>query len=62
MTFAEWKKRSKLFVAFKDSAERYGLRYEEVARAAYKAGEREGLKVAEAIAINAIMLRSKLSA
>lgn len=50
MAFAEWKKHSKLFLAFKERAERYGIGYEEVAQAAYKAGERAGLKTGEDIA------------
>lgn len=57
MSFADWKKRSKLYQAFKSRAERFGIGYDEVAHAAYKAGERDGRKQAEAVAENAIKLR-----
>lgn len=57
MSFADWKKRSKLYQVFKDRAIRYGIGYEEVARAAFKAGEREGRKDTEEIARRAIVLR-----
>lgn len=62
MSFADWKKRSKLFAAYKDRSQREGIALEEACAAAYKAGEREGIKVAEAVAMNAIMLRQKLGA
>ena len=42
MSFSEWKKRSKLYQSFKARADNYGIGYEEVAQAAYKAGERDG--------------------
>lgn len=56
MSFAEWKERSKLYKTFKDRAERFGIGYEKVAQAAYKAGERDGRKQVEAVAENAIRL------
>ena len=62
MTFADWKKRSKLFAAYKDGSEREGIALEAACAAAYKAGEREGMKIAEAVAMNAIILRQKLGA
>ena len=57
MAFADWKKRSKLFQMFKERADQFGIGYEEVAQAAYKAGERDGRKQSEAVAENAIKLR-----
>lgn len=47
MSFADWKKRSKLYQTFVSRAVRYGIGYEEVAQAAYKAGERDGRRQAE---------------
>jgi len=60
MSFAEWKERSKLYKAFKDRAERFGIGYEEVAQAAYKAGERQGRKDAEAACMSGLALREKM--
>ena len=57
MAFSDWKKKSKLFKMFKERAERFGIGYEEVAQAAYKAGERDGRKQVEDIVENAIKLR-----
>ena len=57
MSFADWKKRSKLYQTFKSRAERFGIGYDEVAQAAYKAGERDGRKQAETVAEQAIKLR-----
>lgn len=44
MSFSDWKKRSKLFAAYKDRSEREGIALEEACAAAYKAGVREGEK------------------
>ena len=41
MSFAEWKKKSKLFKELKDRAVRHGIPYEEACQAAYKAGQRD---------------------
>jgi hypothetical protein len=60
MSFADWKERSKLYKAFKGRAERFGIGYEEVAQAAYKAGERQGRKDAEWACVAALELRDKL--
>jgi hypothetical protein len=57
MTFADWKKTSKVFCMFKNSAENYGIGLVECCQAAYKAGERQGRKDAEALAMRAIELR-----
>lgn len=62
MAFADWKKRSKLFKAYNERSKREGFALEEACAAAYKAGEREGRKVAEKMAMNAIALRQKLGA
>jgi hypothetical protein len=66
MGFAEWKKRSK---AYTDAAGRIGynnmsriVELERACAAAYKAGERDGRKVAEAVAMNAIILGQQLGA
>ena len=56
MSFADWKKRSKLLATFRDRAERFGIGYEEILRAAYKAGERDGRKQVEDVAENAVAL------
>lgn len=54
MGFADWKKRSKLF---RDFEERWAhVSCVEIAQAAYKAGERDGRKQAEAVASNAVEL------
>jgi len=60
MSFADWKKRSKVYQIYKTHAERYG--HDVVAQAAYKAGERKGRKDAEAAAQRAIELRARLVA
>ena len=52
MAFADWVKRSKLAVT---ALARYG-RLRETLQAAYKAGERDGRKKAEAVAENAVKL------
>ena len=57
MTFAEWKKRSKVFLMFRDRAENYGIGLNNCCQAAYKAGERQGRKDVEDIAKRAIVLR-----
>ena len=57
MSFADWKKRSKLFLGYIDRAEREGIGLAECCQAAYKAGERAGLKTGEDIAKRAIGLR-----
>ena len=57
MTFADWKKTSKLFRIFRDRADNYGIGLSECCQAAYKAGEREGRKHAEEMARHAIVLR-----
>jgi len=58
MSFADWKKRSKQFT---DLYGRFGQAHlvaiETACQAAYKAGERQGRKDAEAVAMNAIELR-----
>lgn len=56
MGFADWKKRSTLYQSFKSRAVRFGIAYDEVARAAYKAGEREDRKQVEAITENCVGL------
>ena len=56
MSFAEWKKRSK---RYHDMMAGHGIGRadaEEVAHAAYKAGERDGRKQVEAVAGNAVVL------
>jgi hypothetical protein len=61
VSFADWKKRSKQFT---DMYGRFGQTHlgaiETACQAAYKAGERQGRKDVEAIAMNAIALREKL--
>ena len=57
MSFTDWKKRSDRFCTL-IARDRYNAPdIEEVARAAYKAGERAGLKAGEDIAKRAIELR-----
>lgn len=56
MTFAEWKKKSKVFGLFRERAENYGIGLQECCHAAYKAGERRGRKDAEDMARRAIAL------
>lgn len=48
MTFANWKKRSKLFQAYFDRSEREGIALEDACASAYKAGQRDKMKVTEA--------------
>lgn len=63
MAFAEWKQRSALLSEAKRNTEKHkSAEIERACAAAYKAGEREGRKVAEAVAMNAIMLRHQLGA
>lgn len=60
MAFADWKKRSRVY---KETIDRNMFAWpdiEDACAAAYKAGQRDGMKVAEAIAQNAIGLRFKL--
>lgn len=57
MSFADWKKRSK---KYQDTMRMHGIGRsdaEELAQAAYKAGEREGRKADEEMAKQAIELR-----
>jgi hypothetical protein len=61
-SFAEWKKRSKLFNAFRDRSIRAGIGLHECCQAAYKAGERKGRKDVEALAVNAIKLGGMFNA
>lgn len=63
MAFADWTKRSNRFADLLQRAlyGRVGAKdLHEVCQAAYKAGERQGRKDAEAIAMNAIELRDAL--
>jgi hypothetical protein len=60
MTFAEWKKKSKVFSMFRDRADNYGIGLQECCQAAYKAGERQGRKDAEEMARRAIELSEML--
>jgi hypothetical protein len=63
MAFADWKKRSKRFCDIVQRAlyGRVGAKdLHEVLQAAYKAGERQGRKDAEALAMNAVELRDAL--
>ena len=53
MTFADWKKKSKVFGTLKERAERYGIGFQEACQAAYKAGERQGRKDIEDLATRA---------
>lgn len=61
MTFAEWKKKSKVFGLFRSRADNYGIGLTECCQAAYKAGERQGRKDAEEMAKRAIELREMLN-
>lgn len=58
-TFAEWKKRSKLFKSVRIRNNPNDI--DESCQAAYKAGERQGREDAEEIARRAIELRKMLS-
>ena len=61
MAFADWKNRSDRYNALLSRLKIHGTRdIKEVCQAAYKAGERQGRKDAEAIAMNAIELRDAL--
>lgn len=62
MSFADWKKNSKVYAMFCDRADNYGIGLAECCQAAYKAGERQGRKDAEEMARRAIILRDKLAA
>jgi len=55
MSFADWKKRSKIFTKTQRQLNCYSP-VTNVCRAAYKAGERDGRKQAEEAAKNAISL------
>ena len=57
MTFADWKKKSKVFGMLKERAERCGIGFQEGCQAAYKAGERQGRKDIEDLATRAAVLR-----
>ena len=57
MSFANWKRKTKTLERVHPG---YRAMAEIAAQAAYKAGQRDGLKVAESIAENAIGLRFKL--
>ena len=57
MSFADWKKRSKLFAAADRILDQYDLIITNVCQAAYKAGERDGCKRTEDAAKRAIELR-----
>ena len=59
MAFSDWKKRSNVY---KETISRHKFAWpdiEDACAAAYKAGQRDGMKVAEVIAQNAIVLRFK---
>ena len=60
MSFANWKKKSYLYNLCKDRAELEGIGYEDACHAAYRAGERQGRKDVEALAIRVIELRELL--
>lgn len=57
MAFADWKRRTK---SFEKLPHGYRAVAELIAQAAYKAGQRDGMKVAETVAQNAIGLRFKM--
>ena len=56
MSFAGWQKRSKLYLGFIGRSKREGMGLKECCQAAYKAGERDGLKRGEELAKRAIEL------
>lgn len=61
MAFSEWARRNK---KYQDTARMHGIGWadvQELAQAAYKAGERQGRKDAEAICTQMIRLREMLS-
>lgn len=63
MAFKDWKKRSDLLTAAKwNTGEYKRAEIERACAAAYRAGEREGIKVAEMMAISALMLLKQLGA
>ena len=61
MSFSDWKAKSKLFQAFRSRAENYGIGLAECCQAAYKAGERQGRKDVEEIAIMLLELNRSTS-
>jgi hypothetical protein len=58
MSFAKWKKRTKLLTVDRSSYAWHEA--ESIAQAAYKAGERDGRKQVEVMARAAIALRDKI--
>ena len=60
MSFANWKKRSKKYKDALQAGSFNARDKEELAQAAYKAGEREGIKAAENAAKRAIVIREWL--
>ena len=62
MSYADWKQRSALLREAKRNTEKNkSAEIERACAAAYKSGEREGRKIAEKIAEQAIMLRQMLA-
>ena len=61
MSFATWKNESYLYKLCTDRAAQYGIVYEDICQAAYKAGERQGRKDAEEMAKRAIELRELIA-
>jgi hypothetical protein len=62
MSFADWARRSK---KYQDTARRHGIAWtdvQELAQAAYKAGERQGRKDAEDLCVRAMELRERMFA
>ena len=58
MSFANWKKKSKVFYTWKRRADNYGIDLNECCMAAYKAGMREGMDIAVDAARRAAILRA----
>ena len=61
MAFAEWARRSK---KYQDTARLHGIGWrdaQELAQAAYKAGERQGRKDVEYLCVRAMELRERMS-
>lgn len=61
MSFSKWARRSK---KYQDTARMYGIGWadaQELALAAYKAGERQGRKDAEKLCVRAMELKERLS-
>ena len=56
MSFANWKQTSKVYLTWTNRADNYGVDLDRCCQAAYKAGERQGRKDAEEIAMRAIAL------